>query len=62
MDIVDIYEMAEILGVNDRTLRAMARNGEVPHLKVGVLYRFEKERVIEHFRVERKAEGAEITD
>ena len=39
-DVLTVYEAAHLLQVSERTLLAQAKEGTVPHFKIGKQYRF----------------------
>ncbi len=47
---VSAEELAEILGVRTNLIWELAREGKIPCLHVGRLYRFNPEEVLEHLK------------
>lgn len=45
IEILTLAEAAEFLKVSERTLWQLAKDGQIPHGKVGRQYRFEKSRL-----------------
>ena len=50
--LLDVKELAEVLQVSERHVRDLARAREIPYYKVGRLYRFDREQVLNHLLVE----------
>ena len=44
-EIFNVHELAEYLKMNPRTLQRKARKGEIPTIKIGRQYRFDKEQI-----------------
>jgi len=44
-EILTVQELAEYLKMNPRTLRSKARKGEIPSIKLGRQFRFDKEQI-----------------
>lgn len=40
-----IKELAAFLQVHDSTIRRLCRRGELPHFKIGDIYRFNRSRI-----------------
>lgn len=39
-DILDVENLAERLGITPNTVRKLARNGEIPAIRIGKVWRF----------------------
>ena len=52
--LLDSKAMAELLGVGDTTVEAMARDGRVPSVRIGKALRFEPRAVLAALRVNRE--------
>lgn len=46
--LLSLTEMADYLAVTPRTLTKYVTRYQIPHVKIGVLLRFDRDRVIEH--------------
>ena len=50
--LLTVNELAEILDIKPNTLRQMARQGAIPTFKVGRVYRFDLDLVLQFFQQE----------
>ena len=41
-EIIDIKQASEYLGIKERTLYALAKNGKIPAIKIGGQWRFKR--------------------
>ena len=48
-EIMTMIEVADFFRVNTKTIRDLAIKGELPHFRIGKLYRFETKRVMKFF-------------
>ena len=58
---IDAVELAELLGVSSAFIRRKAKDGTIPHLRLGAKYLFESqaiEQIIDRFRVAPRTEQA----
>ncbi len=57
--LVNIQELAEAIGVSDRTLHEHYKNRNMPHVRIGRSVRFDVEKCVQHFEQQTVADGAE---
>jgi len=50
MDVIGAKEAGELLDLEENTVRAMARKGQLPGYKVGSLWKFDRQELTEWFR------------
>jgi len=46
-----VAEVAQLLGVGERTVRRLTHEGQIPHIRIGKLIKFTREGLEEYLRV-----------
>ncbi len=58
-DILDADEVAELLRLNEQTVKRLANRGELPGFKIGGRWRFRREAIEEYIRKLEQQQGDE---